>query len=89
MIPVLIEIAPYQIDQRFDRLICAVAFGADVQHGSFRCFRGHHLDDALGIVKVMATKAPQDAIIYFRSEGSDADAAVAALVTLVEQDFDA
>ena len=43
--------------------------------------------DAKSIVKVMATKAPKDSIIYFRAEGADADAAVQALVTLVEGDF--
>jgi phosphocarrier protein HPr len=35
----------------------------------------------------MATKAPKDSIIYFRAEGADAEAAVKALVTLVEGDF--
>lgn len=45
--------------------------------------------DAKSIVKVMATKAPQDSMIYFRAEGADAEAAVQALVTLVEQDFEA
>jgi phosphocarrier protein HPr len=44
--------------------------------------------DAKSIVKVMATKAPQDSMIYFRAEGADADAAVKALVMLVEQDFE-
>ena len=43
--------------------------------------------DAKSIVKVMATKAPKDCVIYFRAEGADADAAVQALVTLVEGDF--
>lgn len=45
--------------------------------------------DAKSIVKVMATKAPQDSMIFFQAEGTDAEAAVAALVTLVEQDFEA
>jgi phosphocarrier protein HPr len=45
--------------------------------------------DAKSIVKVMATKAPQDSMIYFQAEGADAEAAVEALVTLVEQDFEA
>lgn len=44
--------------------------------------------DAKSIVKVMATKAPKDTILYFRAEGEDADAAVAALVRLVETDFE-
>jgi phosphocarrier protein HPr len=43
--------------------------------------------DAKSIVKVMATKAPKDSVIYFRAEGADADAAVQAPVTLVEGDF--
>jgi phosphocarrier protein HPr len=43
--------------------------------------------DAKSIVKVMATKAPKDSIIHFRAEGTDAEAAVQALVTLVEGDF--
>jgi phosphocarrier protein HPr len=43
--------------------------------------------DAKSIVKVMATKAPKDSVIYFRAEGADADTAVQALVTLVEGDF--
>jgi phosphocarrier protein HPr len=43
--------------------------------------------DAKSIVKVMATKAPKDSVIYFRAEGADADAAVQALITLVEGDF--
>lgn len=44
--------------------------------------------DAKSIVKVMATKAPQGTILHFRAEGEDADAAVEALVDLVERDFD-
>lgn len=43
--------------------------------------------DAKSIVKVMATKAPKDSTIYFCAEGADAEAAVRALVTLVEGDF--
>jgi phosphocarrier protein len=35
----------------------------------------------------MATKAPKDTTIYFRAEGSDAKAALEALVTLVDGDF--
>jgi phosphocarrier protein len=45
--------------------------------------------DAKSIVKVMATRAPQDSMIYFQAEGADAEAAVRALVMLVEQDFEA
>jgi len=43
--------------------------------------------DAMSIVKVMATKAPKDSIIYFRAEGKDAKAALDALVMLVDGDF--
>ncbi|MGQ9368921.1 HPr family phosphocarrier protein [Azospirillum sp. ST 5-10] len=44
--------------------------------------------DAKSIVKVMAAKAPKDTVLHFRAEGEDADAAVSALVGLVERDFD-
>jgi phosphocarrier protein len=44
--------------------------------------------DAKSIVKVMATKAPQGATLYLRAEGDDAPEAIAALVGLVERDFD-
>lgn len=43
--------------------------------------------DAKSIVKVMATRAPKDTTIYFRAEGRDAKAALDALVTLVDGDF--
>ena len=43
--------------------------------------------DAKSIVKVMATKAPKDTVLFFRAEGADAAAAVEALITLVERDF--
>ena len=43
--------------------------------------------DAKSIVKVMAAKTPQNSILYFRAEGADAQAAVDALVDLVERDF--
>jgi phosphocarrier protein HPr len=43
--------------------------------------------DAKSIVKVMATKAPQNSLLQFRAHGDDAEAAVAALIELVEQDF--
>jgi phosphocarrier protein HPr len=43
--------------------------------------------DAKSVTKVMATRAPKDATIFFRARGADADAAVKALVTLVEVDF--
>ena len=44
--------------------------------------------DAKSIVKVMATKAPKDTVLYFRASGEDASAALAALASLVERDFD-
>ncbi|MBR1217444.1 HPr family phosphocarrier protein [Bradyrhizobium sp. U87765 SZCCT0131] len=44
--------------------------------------------DAKSIVKVMAAKAPQGSTLRFRASGSDAAAAIAALVALVERDFD-
>jgi len=43
--------------------------------------------DAKSIVKVMAAKTPRDSILFFRAEGADAEEAVQALATLVEQDF--
>jgi phosphocarrier protein HPr len=43
--------------------------------------------DAKSIVKVMAAKAPQHSVLHFRAEGTDADAALEALVGLVEGDF--
>ncbi|WP_422367168.1 HPr family phosphocarrier protein [Pelagibius sp.] len=44
--------------------------------------------DAKSIVKVMAAKAPKDKTLFFRAEGADAAAALAALTALVERDFD-
>ena len=44
--------------------------------------------DAKSIVKVMATKAPANTVLFFEAEGEDADAAVSALVDLVNRDFD-
>jgi phosphocarrier protein len=43
--------------------------------------------DAKSISKVMAMRAARDSIIEFEASGADADAAVAALVALVAQDF--
>jgi phosphocarrier protein HPr len=43
--------------------------------------------DAKSIVKVMATKARKDSVLHFRAEGVGADAAVAALTSLVQSDF--
>jgi phosphocarrier protein HPr len=44
--------------------------------------------DAKSIVKVMAMKAPRDTTLHFRATGPDAEAALAALVALVDRDFD-
>ena len=44
--------------------------------------------DAKSIVKVMALKVKAGAVLRFEAEGSDAAAAVAALVDLVRRDFD-
>jgi phosphocarrier protein len=44
--------------------------------------------DAKSIVKVMAAKAPKGSVLYLRAEGDDADDAIAALVGLVQRDFD-
>lgn len=44
--------------------------------------------DAKSIVKVMAAKVPQGVHLHVRAAGKDAAAAVAALIGLVERDFD-
>jgi phosphocarrier protein len=44
--------------------------------------------DVKSIVKVMKTKTPKDALLHFRAEGADAQAAVSALIALVERDFE-
>jgi phosphocarrier protein len=44
--------------------------------------------DAKSIVRVMAMKAPRDTTLHFRAAGPDADAALEALVALVDRDFD-
>lgn len=44
--------------------------------------------DAKSIVKVMAAKAPKGSTLYLRAEGDDANDALAALVGLVQRDFD-
>ena len=43
--------------------------------------------DAKSIVKMMAAKAPKNTVLYFRAEGDDAVAALAALIDMVERDF--
>jgi phosphocarrier protein len=44
--------------------------------------------DAKSVVKVMAMKAPKGSTLHFRAGGDKAEAAVAAIVALVERDFD-
>jgi phosphocarrier protein HPr len=44
--------------------------------------------DAKSIVKVMATKAPQNSVLHFRADGEDAKKAVDALIALVIGDFE-
>jgi phosphocarrier protein HPr len=44
--------------------------------------------DAKSIVKVMGLKAPRNTALAIKAEGEDAKAAVAALVALVERNFD-
>jgi len=43
--------------------------------------------DAKSVVKLMNMKTPTNTHLFIRAEGADADAAVAALVTLVSNDF--
>ncbi len=44
--------------------------------------------DAKSIVKIMAAKVPRGARLRIRATGDDASEAVAALIGLVERDFD-
>lgn len=44
--------------------------------------------DAKSIVKVMGSKTPKGALLHVRAEGEDAEAAVQAIVALVERDFE-
>ncbi|MFN4140697.1 HPr family phosphocarrier protein [Aestuariivirga sp.] len=44
--------------------------------------------DAKSIVKVMAMKAKQNATLFVRASGADAEAAVTAVIGLVRRDFD-
>ena len=44
--------------------------------------------DAKSVVKVMATKAPKGSILHFRASGEKAAEALAALVALIDRDFD-
>jgi phosphocarrier protein len=43
--------------------------------------------DAKSIVRVMAAKVPQNAVLHFRAQGEDAEAALHALSALVRNDF--
>jgi len=43
--------------------------------------------DAKSVVRVMNMRTPANTHLFFRAEGADADAAVSALVTLVNNDF--
>jgi phosphocarrier protein len=44
--------------------------------------------NAKSIAKVMAAKVPCNSVLFFEAVGEDAGAAVAALIALVEQDFE-
>jgi phosphocarrier protein len=43
--------------------------------------------DAKSVVKVMGMKTPSNTQLYFRADGADANAALSALVKLVNDDF--
>lgn len=44
--------------------------------------------DAKSVAKMMAMKAPRNSVLHFRATGSDAETAIAALIALVNRDFD-
>ncbi|MET1026439.1 MAG: HPr family phosphocarrier protein [Dongiaceae bacterium] len=44
--------------------------------------------DVKSVAKVMAMKVPKNSILHFRASGDDADQAVAALIALIDHDFD-
>jgi phosphocarrier protein len=44
--------------------------------------------DAKSVVKVMAMKVPKGVTLHFRASGDRAEEAVAAIVALVDRDFD-
>jgi phosphocarrier protein len=44
--------------------------------------------DAKSVAKVMAMKAPRNSQLHFRAAGDDAAKAIAALIDLVDRDFD-
>ncbi len=57
-------------------------------HIEFAVAAGGPWIDAKSIVKVMAAKARKGTTLFLRAEGDDAAAALAALVGLVQRDFD-
>ena len=63
----------------------AKSFGAKIEFGLSP--EGPWID-AKSIVKVMRTKTPQNTILHFRAEGEDADAALDAIIGLIDRDFD-
>ena len=44
--------------------------------------------DAKSVAKVMAMKTPRNTLLHFRATGADGTAAVAALIDLVNRDFE-
>jgi phosphocarrier protein HPr len=44
--------------------------------------------DAKSVVRVMAMKAPKGSTLHFRATGEKAEEAIAAIVALVDRDFD-
>lgn len=64
----------------------AKSFGAKIEFGLSP--QGPWID-AKSIVKVMRSKTPQNTILHFRAEGEDADAALDAIIGLIERDFEA
>ena len=67
-----------KLTQLAKRFACSVQIALD-EHGPWT--------DAKSIARVMALKTPQKATLHFTAEGDDAEAALAALVKLVADDF--
>jgi phosphocarrier protein len=44
--------------------------------------------DAKSVVKVMAMKTPKEVVLHFRASGEKAEEALAAIIALVDRDFD-
>jgi len=63
---------------------CAKGFSATVE---FSLAADGPWTDAKSPVKVMRVKAPQGATLYFRVAGADGDAALAAVLALVNDGF--